>query len=186
MTSRGAGLAFHIRCQPWCRLRSARTSTQPPCRCCIAQRAKFDYLSNVAWISGFRQMTDTATPSRPLSPHLQVYRWPITMVMSIAHRITGGALYFGTILLVLLLLSAASGERAYDRASAIFGSIPGRIVLFGYTWALLHHMLGGIRHFIWDTGRGMEPGEREGLAWANIAGSIVLTLILWAFALFWR
>jgi len=87
-------------------------------------------------------------------------------------------------LLVLLLLSAASGEPAYDRASRLFGSLPGRIILFGYSWALLHHLLGGIRHFIWDTGRGMEPGERESLAWANLASSIVLTLILWAVALF--
>ncbi|HEV3248184.1 MAG TPA: succinate dehydrogenase, cytochrome b556 subunit [Beijerinckiaceae bacterium] len=131
-------------------------------------------------------MTETQTRSRPLSPHLQVYRWPITMVMSIGHRITGGALYFGTVLLVFLLLSAASGEAAYDRASAVFGSIPGRVVLFGYSFALIHHMLGGIRHFIWDSGRGMEAGTRDTLAWANLAGSAVLTLILWAVALAWH
>jgi succinate dehydrogenase / fumarate reductase cytochrome b subunit len=131
-------------------------------------------------------MTETQTRSRPLSPHLQVYRWPITMVMSIGHRITGGALYFGTVLLVFLLLSAASGEAAYDRASAVFGSIPGRVVLFGYSFALIHHMLGGIRHFIWDSGRGMEAGTRDTLAWANLAGSVVLTLILWAVALAWH
>jgi succinate dehydrogenase / fumarate reductase cytochrome b subunit len=131
-------------------------------------------------------MTDTQTRSRPLSPHLQVYRWPITMVMSIGHRITGGALYFGTVLLVFLLLSAASGEAAYDRASAVFGSVPGRVVLFGYSFALIHHMLGGIRHFIWDSGRGMEAGTRDTLAWANLAGSVVLTLILWAVALAWH
>lgn len=131
-------------------------------------------------------MTDTATRSRPLSPHLQVYRWPITMVMSIAHRITGAALYFGTLLLVYLLLSAAAGEGSYYRASAVFGSVPGLVVLFGYTWALIHHMLGGIRHFIWDTGQGMEAGTRDTLAWANLIGSIILTLIIWAVALFWR
>jgi succinate dehydrogenase / fumarate reductase, cytochrome b subunit len=131
-------------------------------------------------------MTDTATPSRPLSPHLQVYRWPITMAMSIAHRLTGGALYFGTLLLVFLLIAAASGQHAYEVASSVFGSIPGRIVMFGYTWALFHHMLGGIRHFVWDTGRGMEPGTRETIAWANLAGSVVLTLIIWAIALIWR
>src|SRR5579872_930964 len=130
-------------------------------------------------------MTDTVTRSRPLSPHLQVYRWPITMAMSIAHRITGGALYFGTVLLVFLLLSAASGEAAYDRASAVFGSVPGRIVLFGYSFALIHHMLGGIRHFIWDTGNGMEAGTRDTLAWANLAGSVVLSVALWAAALAW-
>jgi succinate dehydrogenase cytochrome b subunit len=130
-------------------------------------------------------MTDMQTRSRPLSPHLQVYRWPITMVMSIGHRITGGALYFGTVLLVFLLISAASGEAAYDRASAVFGSVPGRIVLFGYSFALIHHMLGGIRHFIWDTGKGMEAGTRDTLAWANLAGSVVLSVALWAAALAW-
>jgi succinate dehydrogenase / fumarate reductase cytochrome b subunit len=87
---------------------------------------------------------------------------------------------------VFLLLSAASGEAAYDRASAVFGSIPGRVVLFGYSFALIHHMLGGIRHFIWDSGRGMEAGTRDTLAWANLAGSAVLTLILWAVALAWH
>ena len=126
-----------------------------------------------------RQMTDTVTRLRPLSPHLQVYRWPITMVMSIAHRITGAALYFGTLLLVFLLLSAAAGEGSYNRASAVFGSIPGRVVLFGYTWALFHHMLGGIRHFVWDTGHAMEPGQRSGIAWATLIGSVVLTVLLW-------
>jgi succinate dehydrogenase / fumarate reductase, cytochrome b subunit len=130
-------------------------------------------------------MTDTATPSRPLSPHLQIYRWPITMVMSIAHRITGGALYFGTLLLIYLLISAAAGPHAYEIASSVFGSIPGRLVLFGYTFALIHHMFGGIRHFVWDTGRGMEPGTREALAFANVAGSIGLTLLVWAVALIW-
>ena len=106
-------------------------------------------------------MTDTATRSRPLSPHLQVYRWPITMVMSIAHRVTGGRALFRHVLLVFLLIAAAFGEAAYDIASAVFGSVLGRLVLFGYSFALFHHMLGGIRHFIWDTGQGMEAGTRD-------------------------
>ena len=131
-------------------------------------------------------MTDTATPARPLSPHFQVYRWPITMVMSIAHRVTGGALFFGTLLLVYLLIAAASGEHAYDLATSIFGSILGRLVLFGYSFALFHHMLGGIRHFVWDAGKGMEPGTRDTIAWATLAGSITLTVIVWAIALIWR
>src|SRR5215469_11438296 len=103
-------------------------------------------------------MTDAATRLRPLSPHLQVYRWPITMAMSIAHRVTGGALYVGSLLLIWLLVAAATGPHAYEIASAVFGSIIGRLVLFGYTLALFHHMFGGLRHFLWDTGAGMEPG----------------------------
>lgn len=116
---------------------------------------------------------------RPLSPHLQVYRPLFTMMMSIVHRITGTALYFGTILMVYWLLAAASGPDAYNTAMDLFGSWLGRLVLFGFTWALLHHMLGGIRHFIWDTGRGFGDRERNWLARATLAGSLALTVILW-------
>jgi len=128
-------------------------------------------------------MTDAATRLRPLSPHLQVYRWPITMAMSIAHRVTGGALYVGSLLLIWLLVAAATGPHAYEIASAVFGSIIGRLVLFGYTLALFHHMFGGLRHFIWDTGAGMEPGTRNTIAWATVVGSVVLTLVVWAIVL---
>jgi succinate dehydrogenase / fumarate reductase, cytochrome b subunit len=106
--------------------------------------------------------------------------------MSIAHRVTGGALFFGTLLLVYLLIAAASGEHAYEAASRIFGSILGRLVLFGYSFMLFHHMLGGLRHFVWDMGKGMEPGTRDMIAWATLAGSLILTVIVWAIALFWR
>ena len=117
--------------------------------------------------------------TRPLSPHLQIYRPMLTMMMSIVHRITGGALYFGTLLLAWWLLAAASGPNAYAVFQSAASSIIGRIVLFGYTWALIHHMLGGVRHLIWDTGHGFGPAEREWLARANLVGSIALTVILW-------
>ncbi|MBU1306812.1 MAG: succinate dehydrogenase, cytochrome b556 subunit [Alphaproteobacteria bacterium] len=117
--------------------------------------------------------------SRPLSPHLQIYRWTITMAMSIAHRATGIALYAGTVLLVLWLGAAASSQEALNLVNELYASWFGQLVLFGYTWAILHHMLGGIRHFIWDFTIGMEPGQREALAWANLIGSIVLTLVVW-------
>ena len=128
-------------------------------------------------------MTDTASRARPLSPHLQVYRWPITMAMSIAHRVTGGALYVGSLLLIWLLVAAATGPHAYEIASAVFGSIIGRLVLFGYTLALFHHMFGGLRHFLWDTGAGMEPGTRNTIAWATVVCSVVLTVVVWAIVL---
>jgi len=117
--------------------------------------------------------------SRPLSPHMQIYRPMLTMVMSIVHRITGGALYFGTLLLAWWLISAASGPNAYANFEAFIGSFIGRVILFGYTWALLHHMLGGIRHLIWDTLHGFEPAEREWLTVASLVGSIVLTVMVW-------
>ncbi len=117
--------------------------------------------------------------SRPLSPHLQIYRWTITMTMSIVHRATGIANYAGTVLLVAWLGAAASGQEALNVVNAIYGSWFGQLVLFGFTWSLIHHMLGGIRHFIWDFIIGMEPGQREALAWANLIASIVLTLLVW-------
>jgi succinate dehydrogenase / fumarate reductase, cytochrome b subunit len=126
--------------------------------------------------------------SRPLSPHLQIYARPINMVMSILHRLTGAALYFGTLLLAAWLIAAASGPAAYDVASTAFGAMPagipvGRIVLFGYTWALMHHMLGGIRHLIWDTGRGFQLGTVNKMGWATIIGSVLLTVAVWVVAL---
>lgn len=103
----------------------------------------------------------------------------LTMMMSIVHRITGSALFFGTLLLVWWLVAAATSASAFDLVNGILGSILGKIVLFGFSWALIHHMLGGIRHFIWDTGHGFGPEARERLAQATIGGSVVLTVLLW-------
>ena len=118
---------------------------------------------------------------RPLSPFL-TYRWTLTMVMSIVHRITGVALYAGTLLMAWWLIAAASGPGAYATLQAFTGSWIGRIIVFGYTWALLHHMLGGIRHFIWDLGYGFGPSEREWLTRAALIGSITLTIVIWVVA----
>jgi succinate dehydrogenase / fumarate reductase cytochrome b subunit len=120
-----------------------------------------------------------ATRERPLSPHLTIYRPPITMTMSILHRITGGALYFGTLLVAWWLTAAAGPQSYFDFVNGIFGSWIGRLVLFGYTWALMHHLLGGIRHLIWDTGTGLEKHTASKIAWANIIGSVVLTVLIW-------
>jgi len=116
---------------------------------------------------------------RPLSPHLSIYKPMLTMMMSIAHRITGAALYVGTLLLAWWLIAAASGPNAYANVEWFTGTIIGRLILFGYTWALIHHMLGGIRHLIWDTIHGFEPSEREILTLATLIGSVAFTLILW-------
>jgi succinate dehydrogenase / fumarate reductase, cytochrome b subunit len=116
---------------------------------------------------------------RPISPHLQIYRLTLTLVMSGLHRISGVALYFGSLLLVWWLIAIASGPNAYANAQWMMGTLIGRLVLLGYTWALVHHALGGIRHLIWDTIHGLEPNEREWLARATIVGSLGLTAILW-------
>ena len=119
------------------------------------------------------------TRSRPLSPHLSVYKMTITMAMSIVHRITGAALYVGTVLLAIWLLAAATSPEAFATVQALWGSILGRLVLLGYTWALVHHALGGLRHFIWDSGAGFGP-ERRTFAQLTLGGSILITVALWA------
>jgi succinate dehydrogenase / fumarate reductase, cytochrome b subunit len=117
---------------------------------------------------------------RPLSPHLQIYRLTLTMLMSIMHRITGAALYAGTVLVAWWLIAAASGPNAYASVQWFMGTLLGQLILFGYTFVLIHHMLGGVRYLIWDTGHGFGPSEREWLVRANLVGSIALTLVLWA------
>src|SRR5881409_2650994 len=125
-------------------------------------------------------MAETRAPvQRPLSPHLSIYKPMLTMMRSIVHRFTGAALYAGTLLLVWWLLAAASGPNAYAKVQWFMGTFVGRLILFGYTWALIHHMFGGVRHLIWDTGRGLGPGEREWLARATLFGSVALTVVLW-------
>lgn len=124
-------------------------------------------------------MTETKPAQRPLSPHLQIYRPMLTMMMSIAHRLTGTALYFGVVLLVWWLTAAAHSDAYFDLVQSFFGHWFGRLILFGFTWALIHHALGGIRHLIWDTGRGFDVTVVEWMARANLAGSIILTVLLW-------
>jgi len=127
-----------------------------------------------------RSLERRAPAERPLSPHLHIYRPTLTMMMSIVHRITGFANYFGTLLLAWWLTAAASPS-AYAKFQWFAGSWIGRLILFGYTWSVIHHMLGGIRHLIWDAGRGFGPKEREWLVAANLISSIAITLLLWIF-----
>lgn len=122
------------------------------------------------------------TNNRPLSPHLQIYKPIPTMVASIVHRITGAALYFGTLLVAWWLIAAASGEEYYAWVQWAMDTIIGKLVLFGYTWALVHHMFGGLRHFMWDSGFGFEKHFATKLAKATFAASICLTLLIWIVA----
>jgi succinate dehydrogenase / fumarate reductase cytochrome b subunit len=120
---------------------------------------------------------------RPLSPHLSIYKPLINMVMSILHRLTGGALYFGTLLLAAWLIATAMGEVPFTYVNGLFAHPVGQLILFGYSWALVHHMLGGIRHLIWDTGRGLQIWQVNVLSWLTIICSISLTVTLWAVGL---
>ena len=124
-------------------------------------------------------MVETKPASRPLSPHLQIYRPMLSMMMSITHRITGAALYFGTLLLVWWLVAAASSDADFNLAQGFFSHWFGVLVLIGFSWALIHHALGGVRHLIWDTGRGFDLATVEWLVRANLIGSVGLTIVLW-------
>ncbi|MBM3520844.1 MAG: succinate dehydrogenase, cytochrome b556 subunit [Alphaproteobacteria bacterium] len=127
-------------------------------------------------------MTTPSPAKRPLSPHLQIYRPMLTMMMSIAHRITGVGLTLGLIFFVWWLTAAAQSDAYFATVQACISSWLGRTLLFGFTFALVHHGLGGLRHLLWDTGRGFELRTVEWLARANLAGSIILTLAIWLIA----
>jgi len=120
-----------------------------------------------------------APRKRPLSPHLQVYRLTLSMIMSGVHRITGLSLVAGMILLTWWLLAAAVGQNAYGTFEAFATSWLGRLILFGFSWAALHHLIGGLRYLVWDLGIWVENEEREWLIRANIVASIVCTILLW-------
>ncbi len=120
-----------------------------------------------------------APSKRPLSPHLQVYRLTLSMITSGLHRITGLCLVAGMMLLTWGLLAAAAGQNAYGAFETFETSWIGRLILLGFSWAALHHLIGGLRYLIWDLGYGLEPAEREWLVRANIIGSIVATVLLW-------
>jgi succinate dehydrogenase / fumarate reductase, cytochrome b subunit len=126
-------------------------------------------------------MANTAK-NRPMSPHLQIYRPIPTMIASIVHRITGGALYFGTLLVAWWLVALASGPDYFATASWFFGTWIGTLILFGYTWVIIHHMLGGMRHLMWDLGHGFEKHFSTRLAKAHFLASPVITVVIWVIA----
>ena len=111
---------------------------------------------------------------RPLSPHLQIYRWPITMAASITHRATGIALATGLVLLAWWLLAAATGPDAYGLFARLAGNVIGEIVLFGFLWSLAYHLLNGIRHLAWDIGYGFRVPTARITAVLVFAGSLLL------------
>jgi succinate dehydrogenase / fumarate reductase cytochrome b subunit len=121
-----------------------------------------------------------APRARPISPHLEVYRFTLTMAMSIVHRITGVANYVGTLLLIAWLGAAALGDEAFALVNGFFGSWIGQVILFGYTWSLFHHMFGGLKHFVWDSGRMLDPAGREIIVRIQVVASVLLTLAVWA------
>lgn len=120
-----------------------------------------------------------ANGGRPLSPHLSVYRWPITMTLSILHRVSGLTLSLGFLVLVAWLISAASGAETLAAFAGVMGSIAGRVVLAVLTFAFFFHLANGIRHLSWDLGYGFEIPQANASSWAAIVATFVLTLLYW-------
>jgi succinate dehydrogenase / fumarate reductase cytochrome b subunit len=116
---------------------------------------------------------------RPLSPHLQIYRWQLTSVLSILHRMTGIALAVGAVLLVSWFGSAADGPASFVRFQGFLGSSVGLIVLFGCSVALFFHLCNGIRHLWWDTGRGLDLKSVYATGWTVVAATAALTALVW-------
>jgi succinate dehydrogenase cytochrome b subunit len=117
---------------------------------------------------------------RPLSPHLSIYRWPITMTLSILHRATGLALSAGFIVLVAWLFSAAAGNTSYAQFVSVLDTLPGRFCLVGWSFAFFFHLSNGIRHLVWDTGFGFEKHQANASAWFVLTLAVVLTAGFWA------
>ena len=124
-----------------------------------------------------------ATRERPLSPHLQVYKWQITMTMSILHRASGMILVAGAFGLAWWLLAIAAGGEHYATAAACLASPFGQLALFGFSLALVYHLLNGIRHLLWDAGFGFEIPEFYATGWTVAVLTVVLTAAIWFFAM---
>lgn len=135
---------------------------------------------------------DTLTPrptapadpfaTHPMSPHLQIWKWSVTMATSILQRATGIALYAGSILLVLWLLSAAVSDGFYNGVTGFLGSPLGILILVGYTWAQMFHMTNGIKYLIWDSGKLIDKPVAKKAAWTVVIVSFLLTALIWAVA----
>jgi succinate dehydrogenase / fumarate reductase cytochrome b subunit len=119
---------------------------------------------------------------RPMSPHMQVWRWHVTMATSILHRGTGMALYVGVLVLAGWVIALASGPGAFDTYRALLGSPLGLLVLFGLTVAFLYHLANGVRHLFWDSGKGFEPKTADMTGWAVIVFGVVAAVLIWIIA----
>ena len=120
---------------------------------------------------------------RPLSPHLDVYRWQITMTLSILHRATGIALSFATFLLVWWLVAAATGPEAYAKVQGFIRSPIGWVLLFGWTLCLFYHLFAGVRHLAWDAGYGFQKHEYRRSGQAVVIATVICTVLAWVVGL---
>jgi succinate dehydrogenase / fumarate reductase cytochrome b subunit len=129
-------------------------------------------------------MTDTAKVprARPLSPHLQVWRWHITMATSILHRATGVALYVGALIAAAWAITLAQGPDAYGVFKHVMGSPLGKLVMLGLTVSFFYHLANGVRHLVWDTGHGLDVKSANASAVVVFAFTAAATIAVWAIA----
>ncbi len=123
-------------------------------------------------------------PTRPLSPHLSVYKFKYTLLSSILNRFTGLVLSAGLIVLTWWLLAVAAGAHAQERAQSLLGTLPGRLLLAALVIAFCYHLVAGIRHLVWDTGHGLERATSQKSAW--LVGIVSIVLMLLIFYALWR
>jgi succinate dehydrogenase / fumarate reductase cytochrome b subunit len=128
-------------------------------------------------------MNTSSNSNRPLSPHLQVYRLPMTAIMSISHRITGAILAGGSLLIAAFLVSAVLGEAQYETVRAFASSWFGLVILAGWSFCLYYHLCNGVRHLIWDTASMLSKKQAAVSGWVVILSTILLTGATWCFAL---
>lgn len=119
---------------------------------------------------------------RPMSPHLQVYKLPLTAKLSILHRGTGAALFIGLILMVLVFTAGAAGATSWQTMHSFLASWLGKLILFGFTFSLYYHLCNGIRHLFWDIGKGLDLDDARRSAKVVIIASVILTLLTWLIA----
>jgi len=118
--------------------------------------------------------------TRPLSPHLGIYRWQLTMTLSILHRATGMALAVGTLLVIAALLALAAGPEPFAKMAAFCASPFGLFLLFGWSWSLCFHLCNGIRHLAWDSGWGFAIPRAYATGWTVVIASVLMTIAIWA------
>lgn len=122
------------------------------------------------------------TDKRPMSPHVSIWKWHITMAGSILHRATGCANYVGAAVIVAWLFATAAGPDYYEPLSAVTGSIWGQLILFGFTLSVCYHLLSGLRHLFWDAGKGFNPKFASTMGAIILVSSVVLAVAIWLLA----
>ena len=122
-------------------------------------------------------------PKRPLSPHIHIYRMPLTALLSILHRATGAVLFIGLLLMIVMLVSIANGIHAWQTVQPFLSSGLGKLLVFGFSFSLYYHCCNGIRHLFWDIGKGLSFSTAHQSAWVVLASAIILTLTTWVIAL---